>query len=235
MSRAGRRFAVLIGSVALVVACAVPVAGARATRSGPTGAAARERAQVAVTKAKDAGGDGSNPNHTPDDNDLADNLAAYSLERSLPAASVTGAALLSARNQQASLASSPGTWNEVTTQPYNAAPADYTDPFWSNVGSGFSLVGGRVTSLVTGPGGVWFAGAADGGVWRSTDQGRHWQPIFDSMPQLVDRLARHESAATSRCGSERVRRIPIPTPTKVRAYTAAVTGDDISSSSAGQP
>ena len=30
-----------------------------------------------------------------------------------------------------------------------------------------------------------YAGAADGGVWRSTDRGAHWTPVFDSQPNLA--------------------------------------------------
>ena len=72
----------------------------------------------------------------------------------------------------------------MTTQPFNAQPANYTDPFWSNIGAGFSLVGGRTTALAQAPDGSWYAGAADGGVWRSTDQGKTWHAIFDFMPSL---------------------------------------------------
>ncbi len=72
----------------------------------------------------------------------------------------------------------------MTTQPYNAEPAGYTDPMWSNAGAGFGLVGGRTTALVAAPNGSWFAGTADGGVWRSTDSGGHWTPMFDWMPSL---------------------------------------------------
>jgi sugar lactone lactonase YvrE len=82
------------------------------------------------------------------------------------------------------LPSTGGLWQEFTNKPYNAEPSNYTDPFWGNQGAGFSLVGGRVTALTTTPDGAWFAGAADGGVWRSTDSGQHWTPVFDSMPTL---------------------------------------------------
>ena len=106
------------------------------------------------------------------DSDLADEQAQYGFERTAPALSVSGQALIAANQQAGGLSTTGGPWQDVTTQPYNAEPAGYTDPFWSNVGAGFSLVGGRITALVqalrTAPG---IAGAADGGVWRSTDQG----------------------------------------------------------------
>src|SRR5580693_2619141 len=36
----------------------------------------------------------------------------------------------------------------------------------------------------TTPDGAWFAGAADGGVWRSYDQGAHWTPVTDNLPDM---------------------------------------------------
>ncbi|HET8977057.1 MAG TPA: hypothetical protein VFN87_02805, partial [Solirubrobacteraceae bacterium] len=117
------------------------------------------------------------------DSGLAAEATQYGLERSLPAASVSGAALASAARQQSSMDTTGGTWQEMTTVPYNAQPSNYTDPFWSNVGAGFSIVGGRVTALAQ-TRQAWYAGTADGGVWKSTNQGSSWQPVFDSMPTL---------------------------------------------------
>ncbi|MGH9597015.1 MAG: VPS10 domain-containing protein, partial [Edaphobacter sp.] len=44
--------------------------------------------------------------------------------------------------------------------------------------------GNRVTSVVGVPGdpNIYYAGAASGGVWKSTDGGSHWSPIFDAEP-----------------------------------------------------
>ena len=44
--------------------------------------------------------------------------------------------------------------------------------------------GNRVTSVVGIPGqpNIYYAGAASGGVWKTTDGGVHWDPIFDSQP-----------------------------------------------------
>lgn len=53
-------------------------------------------------------------------------------------------------------------------------------PAWQLAGP--TNVGGRVTALAATPGGVLvFAGAADGGVFRSTDGGANWEPIFDAV------------------------------------------------------
>jgi sugar lactone lactonase YvrE len=118
------------------------------------------------------------------DSDLADEQAQYGFERTAPALSVSGQALIAANQQAGGLSTTGGPWQDITTQPYNAEPDGYTDPIWSNAGAGFSLVGGRTTALVQAPDGSWYAGAADGGVWRSTDQGQTWRAIFDYMPSL---------------------------------------------------
>ena len=174
--------AALFGSVVVGTAFSLAGVGMAGTASPhPQGAGARERAFNAYVRAHS-----KNPtnNHTPDDGDLADVFAAFNNERTAPAGSVSGAALVDAARQAAKLPSTPGSWQQFTTKPYNAEPSNYTDPFWSNIGAGFSLVGGRVTALATTPNGTWFAGAADGGVWRSTDQGKHWTAVFDAKPTL---------------------------------------------------
>src|SRR5262245_4833556 len=44
--------------------------------------------------------------------------------------------------------------------------------------------GNRLTSVVGIPGdsNTYYVGAASGGVWKTTDGGVHWEPIFDSQP-----------------------------------------------------
>ena len=44
--------------------------------------------------------------------------------------------------------------------------------------------GNRVTSVAGVPGdpNTYYAGAASGGLWKSTDGGIHWSPVFDSQP-----------------------------------------------------
>ncbi len=53
-------------------------------------------------------------------------------------------------------------------------------------------VGNRVTSVAGVPGqpNIYYAGAASGGIWKTTDGGVHWQPIFDDKPvQSIGALA----------------------------------------------
>jgi len=123
-------------------------------------------------------------NGADDGGGVAASEAAFTLERTLPAGFVSGAALATAVQQANALPKTGGSWTEVTNRPYVGETAAYSDPFWSNVGAGFRLVGGRTTALATTADGTWFAGTADGGVWRSGDQGAHWTPTFDSMPTL---------------------------------------------------
>src|SRR5260370_15097829 len=46
------------------------------------------------------------------------------------------------------------------------------------------VVGNRVASIAGIPGdpSIYYAGAASGGVWKTTDGGLHWTPVSDSMP-----------------------------------------------------
>ena len=154
---------------------------AKADADGVHGAGARHHAWKKYVREHTGA---ATATHTPDDGDLAAQQAQYDFERTAPAGFVSGDALGSAAQQAMGMSRSGGRWEEFTSVPYNAEPSNYTDPFWSNIGAGFSLVGGRVTALVTTAHGDWFAGAADGGVWRSNDQGQNWTPVFDSMPTL---------------------------------------------------
>jgi len=172
--------AALVGSVAVATVLSfggVGLAGA----GGVHGAGARQQARASYLKNHDTA---ENPTHSGDDGDLADQLDQYDFQRTAPGLVVSGQALVAAAQQAAALPQSGGSWQEFTNEAYNAQPSNYTDPFWGNEGAGFSIVGGRVTALTTTPDGTWFAGTAAGGVWRSSDQGQNWTPVFDSMPTL---------------------------------------------------
>ncbi|HEY7484183.1 MAG TPA: hypothetical protein VH912_06925 [Streptosporangiaceae bacterium] len=97
--------------------------------------------------------------------------------RTSPGVEVPGEALAEANAAAAALPVKGGRWSEVTTGPYDNDAPGFADPVWSNYGAGWGLVSGRMTALATD--GRWlYAGAADGGVWVSTDHGRHWRPSF---------------------------------------------------------
>ncbi|MDQ2894697.1 MAG: glycosyl hydrolase [Actinomycetota bacterium] len=156
---------------------------ARADRLAPGlhGAAA---GQTYFDQVVQAAGPSPTANHTPNDGDLADQQAAYNNERLAPGTTVSGEALVAGQQQANGLSRFGGPWQEVTNQPYNGNPPDYTDPFWSNIGSGFSIVGGRTTALTAAPNGTWYAGTADGGVWSSQNKGGTWSPLTDGLPSL---------------------------------------------------
>ena len=95
-------------------------------------------------------------------------LNAWRQRQALEASSHAGAA--HSRSTQAAATAAPG-WTFIGPQDNN---------FWGGNSSG------RITALVVDPRNnqvVW-AGAADGGVWKTTDGGAHWTPMTDSQPTL---------------------------------------------------
>ena len=188
MSRLRFRLLAAIAVAALFSTAAVGTAAAGTHARHLRGAAQRQMRlhQILRRRARAAqrGAHASTKGSTQAETDLADQFDEYGFERTAPAGTVSGAAMLSASQQAAGLSARGGPWQEFTTQPYNAQPPDYTDPFWSNAGAGFSLVGGRTTALAQTPDGTWYAGSADGGVWSSHDRGGHWTPLSDFQPTL---------------------------------------------------
>ena len=74
-------------------------------------------------------------------------------------------------------------WREVTSRPYNADDPRYRDPNFSNSSGGAGFVAGRNTGLAVG-GTNLYAGGANGGVFRSSDNGATWTPLTDGLPTL---------------------------------------------------
>src|SRR5262245_48158600 len=58
--------------------------------------------------------------------------------------------------------------------------ATLTQLKWRHIGP----EGNRVTSVTGVPGDrtTYYAGAASGGLWKSSDGGIHWKPVFDDQP-----------------------------------------------------
>jgi hypothetical protein len=181
-SRAAQVFTAMVSTLALLSAFGPATGYAAGGGGSPQGAAARELARQDLQRSGQAapsGRLGANAGDTT----VAAVADEYALARSLPANHVSAAAVLAARQQAEAISATGGRWREQTDVPYQAEPSGYTDPAWSNVGTGFSVVGGRITSLAA-DGDALFAGAADGGVWRSDDGGANWRPLTDQQPSL---------------------------------------------------
>jgi hypothetical protein len=92
--------------------------------------------------------------------------------------------------------------NRAAAEPPRAAAIDSTafaGMRWRHIGP----EGNRVSSVagVDGDRNTYYAGAASGGLWKTTDAGFHWKPIFDDRrtPPSSDRTVCTSSpAATSR-------------------------------------
>lgn len=113
--------------------------------------------------------------------DVLEQADQYAEARTAPADVVDSGAFSGAYAAANSLPLAGGTWNEITTKPYDSDAHGYRDPVWSNSGGGSGLVGGRTTALAA-DGSTLYAGAADGGVWKYA--GGAWTPLTDDAPTL---------------------------------------------------
>jgi hypothetical protein len=85
--------------------------------------------------------------------------------------------------QLTGLPASGASWTEVTNRPYNADDPRYRDPFASNSSGGAGLVSGRIVGIAIN-GRYIYIGGANGGVFRSSDDGRNFAPLTDGLPSL---------------------------------------------------
>jgi len=107
----------------------------------------------------------------------------FSAARTAPGTAVSAKAYAAARAAAARLPKVGGTWDEVTNQVYQNESPVYRDPVFSNSGAGWFEVSGRMVTIASARGAI-FAGAADGGVWKTTDGGKHWRPWSKGLPRL---------------------------------------------------
>src|SRR6516162_11427959 len=171
--RAGLQLAAAGSAITLITMIgSVPVSAAPAGKPGPAGLLPALRGFHHGTN--DGGGESD---------DVMDSAQQYSAVRTAPGTKVSPAAFAAATAAAAKLAHSGGRWREVTNQPYNSDALGYRDPVWSNSSGGARDVAGRMSTLAV-DGRALYAGAAAGGVWRSTDGGAHWKPVFAKQNNL---------------------------------------------------
>jgi len=150
----------------------VPVSASPAGNPGPSGLL------PAVRGLQHGASDGGR-----EANEILASAQQFASVRTAPATTVNPAAFAAATTAAGKLATSGGRWQEVTNQPYNSDAVGYRDPIWSNSSGGARDVSGRMTALAV-DGTTLYAGAAAGGVWRSTDGGAHWAQIFGQQNDL---------------------------------------------------
>jgi photosystem II stability/assembly factor-like uncharacterized protein len=114
--------------------------------------------------------------------EIEEALNTYFEQRAAPGLTVAPNAYLAAATYAAGVpATSSTAWNEIGPYRYNADDPNFPE----QVGTGFGNVSGRITALGVVPGTTTvFAGGADGGVWKSTDSGQHWTPVFDDQATM---------------------------------------------------
>ena len=75
------------------------------------------------------------------------------------------------------------TWQSAGPQPVNSEDPTYQDPVVNNFGAGWGIDAGRVTAVTVDPrdDDTVYMGAADGGIWKTTDGGATWASIGDEL------------------------------------------------------
>lgn len=93
---------------------------------------------------------------------------------------MAGAATQAAALANSTVAKSGGTWSVVGNGHMQTTDGSY-------MASGYATTqeSGRLTGYALGPNGTVYAGAANGGVWKSTDQGTSWTDISLSLPTQI--------------------------------------------------
>jgi hypothetical protein len=108
----------------------------------------------------------------------------YAAARTAPGGAVAPGAYDAAWQQLKSLPTYAATWSETTNKRYDADDPNYRDPEFSNSSGGAGNVTGRITGIAVGPDGTVYAGSADGGVFRSNNNGSSWVAMADGLPTL---------------------------------------------------
>ncbi|MBW8804154.1 MAG: glycosyl hydrolase [Catenulisporales bacterium] len=147
-------------------------------RPHATGKSTAATGSAGGMRADAVGGPPGDPDGGLDDPSAADQE--YFGERSAPGVVAPGAYGAAFAQIQGMGHTGPG-WKEVTGQTYNADDPRYRD-YDSNSSGGAGNVTGRITGLAADNSGHVYAGAANGGVWRSSSGGGNWTPISEALP-----------------------------------------------------
>lgn len=176
MRRHGLAVGAVMGAAALVASMGA-AAGAAQVASGPAAGGHSPGAGKHLASLGSAGDESS---------ELTNALNAYGDPRLSPAGTVQPGAYGAASTHILGMPVQKATFTETTTQPYNADALHFRDRAASNSGGGAGYSAGRIAVLAVDPNhaGVIYAGAADGGVFRSSDDGQTWTPIADHLPAL---------------------------------------------------
>jgi hypothetical protein len=111
-------------------------------------------------------------------------------QRSAPAKRIPAGAFPAALDEAATvvqasarLAGATSAWQSAGPQPVNSEDPTYQDPVVNNFGAGWGIDSGRVTAVAVHPrnGRIVYMGAADGGIWKTTDGGATWTSIGDGL------------------------------------------------------
>jgi hypothetical protein len=141
-------------------------------------AVAQQRAshptQTKALQAAEDNGGGEDPE------EIAEQAEQYAEARNAPGIVAPGA-YTAAWQALRTMPVATGGWQHVTNRPYDSDDARYRDVN-SNSSGGAGRVTGRITGLAADDSGYVYAGAANGGVWRSRVGGGHWEPIADGLP-----------------------------------------------------
>ena len=183
------RLILAAGATTLAVLGLVPAASAAAPGgNGPRPAPYERLVQLAAQRAahtnatvktlKATAADDSDGGEDPEE--IAEQAEQYAEARSAPGVVAPGSYTAAWQALQ-SMPVTAGGWQHVTNLPYNSDDPRYRD-INSNSSGGSGLVTGRVTGMAADDRGYVYAGAANGGVWRSSAGGGHWQPISDRLP-----------------------------------------------------
>jgi hypothetical protein len=171
----------MAGAVSLALFMAPAVAATAAPGGGSRPVPYRHHLDVAKQRAEHSvRATALDPDAAEDPEEIAEQAEQYAEARSAPGILGPGA-YTAAWRQLRAMPVTAGSWRHVTGVRYDSDDPRYRDVN-SNSSGGAGDVTGRITGLAADDHGFVYAGAANGGVWRSRTGGGNWEPISDRLP-----------------------------------------------------